>query len=143
MIIVFDMDNTLVDELGSTVRPGIIDLLTRLKQDGHTLILWTSSSRERARTILHDHKMEGYFTKFVFREDYDTLGKGVRKDIRKVNGDILIDDDPKEIKFVKEIKKDGVLISPFRQRSNPSLEELDSIYAYIKKKSGWFKRFFG
>jgi len=63
MVIVFDMDNTLVDEFGSSVRPGIVDLLKRLRQSGITLVLWTNSRRDRAREILRIHDLHKYFTK--------------------------------------------------------------------------------
>lgn len=53
--IVFDMDNTLFDELGRWPRPGIRELLERLRKDGHTLALWTSSTAMRARSLLADH----------------------------------------------------------------------------------------
>ena len=39
MTIIFDMDNTLVDEFGATVRPGMRALLNRLKKENHVLIL--------------------------------------------------------------------------------------------------------
>jgi TFIIF-interacting CTD phosphatase-like protein len=45
------MDNTLVDEFGSTVRPGIINFLEKM-QERHELILWTNSKRIRAIEIL-------------------------------------------------------------------------------------------
>ena len=56
MIIVFDMDNTLTDELGATLRSGIIVFLERLKKEKHELKLWTNSKKERALSILNDHK---------------------------------------------------------------------------------------
>ncbi|MEQ8173968.1 MAG: NIF family HAD-type phosphatase [Syntrophomonadaceae bacterium] len=142
-IVVFDMDNTLVDELGSKVRPGMLDLLTRLNEDGHTLILWTSSKRQRAQTILHFHRLDSFFTNFVYREDYDPKEEWVRKDIRMVNGDVLIDDDPNEIDFTIGINKAGFLISAFRQGKNPPLEELEEIYRFIRKKSGFFGKLWG
>ncbi|HEX3047420.1 MAG TPA: NIF family HAD-type phosphatase, partial [Bacillota bacterium] len=97
MNIVMDMDNTLTDEFGSSVRPGIINFLETLKRDGHVLILWTNSTKERAVTILKDHRLHFYFSRFIFREDYDPQNIGLPKDIRKVEGDLLIDDDPDEI----------------------------------------------
>ncbi len=39
MRIVFDLDNTLVDEQGKKLRPGAKNLLENLKKDKHTLIL--------------------------------------------------------------------------------------------------------
>ena len=88
MIIVFDMDNTLVDEMGATLRPGILDLLQKLRADNHELKLWTNSKKDRANSILQEHKLKSYFSEFVFRENYDPEEKGIRKDIRKINAHV-------------------------------------------------------
>ncbi len=131
-VIVFDMDNTLVDETGATVRPGVIDLILSLKREGHTMILWTNSRGERARQIIIDNNLRQYFSKFIFREDYDPDNKGVRKDIRRVNGDILIDDDPDEIKYVKSIGKGGLLVKSYRKGDRVEKDE----FAELKKSLG-------
>ncbi len=87
--IVFDMDNTLADEFGKGTRPGIIEFLNKLKSDGYSLSLWTSSTRNRALTILNDHNLRHYFKIMVFRENYDPDRQGKVKDIREIEGDIL------------------------------------------------------
>ena len=143
MNIVFDMDNTIVDEFGATVRPGIIALLKRLKSDGHRLILWTHSKRSRARVILKDHGIFHYFDSFVFRENYDPLEKGLRKDIRKVKGDFLVDDDPEEISYMREIGRGGFLIQPFRKGRSPVGNELSTLYSAIGKAKTQMKGLFG
>lgn len=142
MIIVFDMDNTLADEMGASIRPGIIELLQTLKSEKHELKIWTNSKRERATSILQEHKLKTYFSQFIYREDYDPDDKGIRKDIRRVKGDFLIDDDPKEIQFVKSIGKDGFVISSFRKGAKVKAEELDEIYKVITSKSGFFGKYF-
>lgn len=142
MIIVFDMDNTLADEMGVSLRPGIIEFLQKLKADKHDLKLWTNSKKERAVSILQEHKLKSYFSSCTYREDYDPDDKGIRKDIRNVNGDFLIDDDPKEIQFVKSIGKDGFLITSFRKGGKVKDKELGEIYKVIKSKSGFFKKYF-
>ena len=142
MNIIFDMDNTLTDELGATVRPGIINLLKKLQQDKHTLILWTNSNKERALYILADHNLTRYFTRFIFRENYDPENKNVLKDIREVNGDIIIDDDRNEIRFNRKNGKKGILIKPYRKGKSMEEGELDDIYKQIKKKGSFFKRIF-
>ena len=141
MNLIIDMDNTLTDEFGSTVRPGIIDLLAKLKNDGHILMLWTNSTKERALFILKDHKLNKYFSKFIFREDYDPENKGLNKDIRKVNGDILIDDDPEEIKYMKKINKRGIPISSYRKNIHSDKNELELIYKKINEKKNLFNIF--
>ncbi len=133
MTIVFDMDNTLVDEFGATVRPGIVELLTRLKKEGHTLVLWTNSRRDRARQIILDHNLRRFFSAFVFREDYDPEEKGVRKDIRRVRGDVLVDDDPEEIRYMRQIGKKGVLVSSYRKGMKPDKSEIDGVYKNLGK----------
>ncbi|MBK7054369.1 MAG: DUF705 domain-containing protein [Leptospiraceae bacterium] len=142
MVIVFDMDNTLADEMGAGLRPGIVDFLQKLKSEKHELKLWTNSKRERAISILQEHKLKAYFTECIYREDYDPDDKGIRKDIRRVKGDFLIDDDPKEIQFVKSIGKDGFLITSFRKGGKVKAGELDEIYKVIKSKSAFIKNFF-
>lgn len=131
LTIVFDMDNTLVDEFGADVRPGIVALLNRLKREGHILMLWTNSKRQRAVEILSSHDLRKYFSKQIFRENYDPEEKDLRKDIREVKGDFLIDDDPQEIEYVKSIGKGGFLISPFRKGTTPEKTEIAALYKSI------------
>lgn len=144
MTVVFDMDNTLVDEFGSGIRPGIVPLLNRLKRDGHSLVLWTNSRRQRALEILSSHDLRKYFSRLIFRENYDPDEKDVRKDIRLVKGDVLIDDDPQEIQFVKSIGKAGLLISPFRKGMDPGKSEITLLYKTIaglnRKNRNFFRR---
>lgn len=142
MIIVFDMDNTLADEMGAGLRPGIIEFLQKLKSKKHELKLWTNSKKERAISILQEHRLRVYFSECIYREDYDPDDKGIRKDIRRIKGDFLIDDDPKEIQFVKSIGKDGFVICSFRKGAKVKAGELDEIYKLIKSKSGFLKGIF-
>ncbi len=129
MTIVFDLDNTLVDEFGAGTRPGIVELLEKLRADGHRLALWTNSRRERAREILGIHDLRRHFAAIVCREDYDPLGAGMRKDIRRMRGDLLVDDDPEEITYQKGIGKKGYLLKPFRKGRTPDARELQDLYS--------------
>ena len=115
MVIVFDMDNTLVDETGATVRPGIVRLLDGLAAAGHTLVLWTSSSRQRAMDILRLHDLRRRFAKVICREDYDPEDRGVRKDIRRIKGDFIVDDDPEEVSYARSLGRSGFLIPAYRK----------------------------
>jgi hydroxymethylpyrimidine pyrophosphatase-like HAD family hydrolase len=136
MTIVFDMDNTLVDEFGASVRPGIMALLNRLKKEGHDLVLWTNSTRSRALSILNDHDLKCFFRLLIFRENYDPENRGLHKDIRKIKGDMLVDDDPSEINYVHSIRKLAFKISPYRKGSASNKKELARLYSVIKS----FKR---
>lgn len=114
MRIAFDLDNTLVDELGKSARPGVRDLLARLRADGHTLILFTQSTKARARIILRDHNLEEHFGEFFFREDWDHQNVNPPKDLRLVRADALVDDDPKHIAFARSLGKRGILVRSYR-----------------------------
>ena len=143
MHIVFDMDNTLTDEFGQKIRPCIMELLKRLIKEGHKLSVWTSSTRDRAHLILDTLKIRTYFKEVICREDYDPNNKDIGKDIRKISGDILVDDDPKQIRYVKSINRKGYLIEPFRVGRSVDNEELVSLIKQIKKENGFFKKVFG
>jgi FMN phosphatase YigB (HAD superfamily) len=142
LVIVFDMDNTLVDELGSSVRPGIVALLQRLRTDGHTLVLWTNSRRERAMQILLEHDLKRHFRACICREDYDPDEQDVPKDIRRIKGDILVDDDPHAIAYVQAIGRKGFLIRPYRKGAAGDRKELADLYATIGRAKGILGKLF-
>ena len=133
MMIVFDMDNTLADEFGKEARPGAVELLDRLKADGgFELALWTSSTRERARIILAEHGLDRYFGTFVYREDYDPGNDGAVKDIRTIGGGYLVDDDPKQIDFVKSVGLGGFLVTAYRGGDDPAPGEMERLWKAIR-----------
>ncbi len=109
--IVIDLDNTIADEFGATLRQGIHEFLKALRLMDCILILWTNSTRNRAVDILKNHNLISYFDRLIFREDYDPANRGVGKDIRTVSGDLLIDDDPFEINIRKKLEEKDFLFS--------------------------------
>lgn len=114
MRIAVDMDNTLFDEFGQQIRPGIPALLRQLRTDGHELVLWTSSTSGRALTLLADHGLDVFFSDYRCREDYDPLNKGAIKDLRLIGADAIIDDDPKHVEYAKSVGKIGILVASYR-----------------------------
>jgi FMN phosphatase YigB (HAD superfamily) len=124
--IAIDMDNTISDELGSSLRPGIIDFLEELATR-HELILWTNSRRIRAIEILDHFDLRKYFLKIISRENYDPEEKGFQKNIEIFNYDILIDDDTEEIEFTKSIGKTGILVTAYRKNKKIDKNELNEI----------------
>jgi len=128
--------------MGKYLRPGVVELLERLKSDGHRLSVWTSSTRKRALTVLNDLGLRKYFTDFIFREDYDPENLGVIKDIRRVNGDCLIDDDLKQVNFTKSVGKKAFLVRSYRGGLTASLREMDELYKFIRRVSGIFRSWF-
>lgn len=125
-VIVFDLDNTIVDEMGRFLRPGIKPLLNKLKKKS-ILILWSSSTRERGESILRQFDISHLFERTIFREDY--YEKSKFKDVGIVNGDILIDDDPAEIRYNKKNNANAYLIPPFRgKEGNEPIALLESFF---------------
>ena len=131
MKIAIDMDNTIIDELGSTLRPGITAFLEEIAAR-HELILWTNSKRIRAIEILDHFDIRKYFIKIISRENYDPEEKGLNKDIGAYNYDILIDDDIEEIKNTENKGKTGVLVEPYRKNKKMDENELKEIIIRYK-----------
>ncbi|MCB1157015.1 MAG: hypothetical protein H7A25_13535 [Leptospiraceae bacterium] len=134
MKLVFDMDNTLSDDFGNKLRPGIKPLLERLKKEGHSLILWTNSGRARAIEILKRNELYEFFDTRIYREDYDPENKKLMKDISLIQADILIDDDPAEIAFNQKNKQKAILVKAYRGKEvETDEEETLKIYKAIQK----------
>ena len=148
MIVVFDMDNTLTDDLGERTRPGIIPLLERLQEEGYGLVLWTNSPGDRAYSILEARGLAPYFDAIVVREDNESWGPNPPKDIRRIGGDFLVDDDAAQIDFVKSIFRAGFQMQPFRVSPVENPDELARLYRAIRRTHrklrilDWFGRIF-
>jgi hypothetical protein len=114
--IVFDMDNTLADELGQSVRPGIRGLLAELNGSGHQLTVWTSSTGDRAGEILGRLGLARYSSRVIPREEYDPANSGALKDVRSIGADWFIDDDPRQIDHATSQRVKTLLVPPYRRR---------------------------
>lgn len=132
-VIAIDMDNTIVDELGSTMRPGMESFLAKLQSE-YSLILWTNSRRERAKFIILEFGLKKYFQRFIFREDYDPKDSGQKKDCTLAGAGFIIDDDASEIAFNQSKGVPGFKISAYRK----SLKDKD----YRGEYNGIYKLLF-
>ena len=65
--IFFDLDNTLIDELGQAVRPGMFELLDSFKANNVSMAIWTASVRKRSKPILDNLNLSHYFSDVVYR----------------------------------------------------------------------------
>ena len=133
----FDLDRTLVDDSGLHLRPAMRELLEELAGASIVLSLWTASIRECAMDILSRHRIDMLFSHFVFRDDYDPEGAGHPKDISYLNADLLVDDSPRLIEFVRTTGRAGFLITPFVNRGTKlPKEELRGLREMILGPSG-------
>ena len=154
MHIYFDLDNTIIDETGNKVRPGMHELLASFKRHGVQLSIWTASVRERAEPILCKLRLKDYFTDIVCRDDYDpdaSWGRTKPKDIRFGDGDMLIDDNHNHVDFVKSIGRQGFRITPYISYIDPEPDptELEQIHTIVLpdvpfkiQRDFWLKRMF-
>ena len=128
--IILDLDNTIADEFGRRLRPGMVEFLETLAADGHELVLWTSSTRARAELILAEHDLERHFVRTICREDYDDSGP---KNIAEIGGQAIIDDDPAQVDAAEASGALGLLITPYRGGPDPAPGELDEIAGKIHR----------
>jgi predicted HAD superfamily phosphohydrolase YqeG len=131
MKIAIDMDNTIIDEMASTLRPGIIKFLEEVSKR-NDLILWTNSKRMRVMEILDYFNLRKYFVKIISRENYDPKEKGIKKDIKKYNYDILIDDDIEEVEYNKINGNVCILVEAYRKNKKMDENELEKIIETYK-----------
>ncbi len=127
--LVFDLNHTLVDSVGATARPGVEQLLASLQVD-YRLVLWTHSRRWRGRRLLREHNLAHFFDQQLYRQDYDPDDIGTRKDIRRVQGRLIVDDDAEEIAFNARHGARVFHIPRYRQRNQA--ERVDDLYDRIR-----------
>ena len=135
--VVFDLDNTLICEKGECVREGMFELLDSLSENGIEISIWTASTKARAEGIIDQLGLSRYFIDAVYRDDYDpgaTWGKSLPKDIRYINGDLLVDDSKKNIGFVESIGLKGFRITPYISYIDTSLDEIEQLHRLILPK---------
>jgi|GEM_PF-1999374 len=142
MKIVFDMDNTLADEQGKTLRPGIKDLLRSLYNDNNEIVLWTNSPKSRALDIIRSLEVEKYFSKIIGREDYDPKNHGLLKKTHIIKADRFIDDDIEEIEYNKKNGISSLHIKPYRKNMTMADDDIPIIENFIYQKDSPFKKAF-
>ena len=136
MHIYVDLDETIADEAGVDLRPGIRSLLEKLTRDGHRLSVWSSSTEERGLDLLKLHGLDTFFQTKVFRDDFDPCCEGHSKDIRFGDGDMLVDNDLYHVQFVQSIGKKGLHVASFSSESKTTwTDDSAEIYSQIAQKA--------
>jgi phosphoglycolate phosphatase-like HAD superfamily hydrolase len=125
MHLVFDLDGTLICTETEVLRPGTVELLQRLNDEGYTISLWTASVEERAVRILGQHGIRSFFSQLICRDDYDPNGEGLGKDIRFLNADVLVDDCEFQIEFVEGFGRRGILVPSYSRGNGDSWDRIE------------------
>ena len=90
MNIFFDMDYTLLGIDGS-LRPGTHEIMQQLKEDGHTLYLWSGAGTRRLE--VQKYRLEAFITD-CFYKPIDNIAEALHLEKLPVNPDLVIDDHP-------------------------------------------------
>lgn len=144
MRIVLDLDGTVIgdprDERGAVMvapRPGIHEFLHALRSRGHTLVLWTAATRGWVRDVADAFPiLLSFFREIYTRETRPACDRKYDyfKDIRRVRGDILIDNEP-QFKLIADQEGQGhryIWIPTYRTGvRDGSQEHLSSILNHI------------
>ncbi|MET0908328.1 MAG: hypothetical protein ABWZ99_02575 [Ilumatobacteraceae bacterium] len=108
---VFDVDGTLVDSLtGTSLRPGALRLLERIRASNATVLLWSAGgadyARQRAVAAGIDHLVDGYHPK----EGRDADGRySTAHVLAALDGVVFVDDRPGDM----PVGADVVAVSPY------------------------------
>jgi len=146
MRVILDLDGTCIgdprDDRGQIMvspRPGIHNFLRELRRRSHTLVLWTAASREWVREVKATFpKLFSFFSEIYTRETKPACDRrhAYFKDIRRVGGDILIDNEP-DFKMIADAEGQGhryIWIPTFRTGiKDRSVEHLEDILTYIDR----------
>jgi hypothetical protein len=132
--IVFDLDNTLVGKDGQ-VRPNVIKLLDKLRDNDNELILWTHSKADRTTTILGKTGLKKYFNKVITREDYENplLGENTIKNIKSIGADLLIDNRQANVDAVLNSGGNALKISTYKYGGS---DAFNNLWAKIGERIG-------
>jgi long-chain acyl-CoA synthetase len=108
---VFDVDGTLIDSLtGTSLRPGALALLERLKGTGAAVLLWSAGgadyARQRALSAGIDHLIDSYHDKDGRDADGRYLTAHV---IAEIDGVVFVDDRPGDM----PLGADVIAVSPY------------------------------
>ena len=131
MNIFFDCDYTIID-MGGGLRPGVRELFQRLKDDGHTIYVWSGMGIRWYEVRKHD--LEPYVTDCFHKPlfDYQRRMKGMGV---TVVPDIVIDDYPDIVTALGGIRVKAYL---YERNSDREMERIYPIISAFSANNGHF-----
>lgn len=152
--VLIDIDESKIDIV--TVRPGALDLLTHLKDLGHTLILWTRRDKAFVKNLNYTNAdLVGVFAEVYTKKDIELIqdipgySPHSFKDVRLVKADFLVEAKPIYKAYAKSFGMDDkyLIVPDFRKENyqEPSKwkvrvlgeEVIGSWKSRVKEKESW------
>lgn len=108
---VFDVDGCLIDSLtGTSVRPGAFELLSKLRDRGCRLLLWSAGGADYARQRARQHGLADFFDAFHDKEGRDAAGRYLANELSTDAGCLVfVDDRPEDM----PLDADVVAVAPY------------------------------
>ena len=102
---VFDLDGCIIDSLtGTSLRPGAAELLTHLRQQGHTVVLWSAGGRAYARRRAEERGVADLFDAFHDKHGRDDSGRYVvHRFLDDGAAAVFVDDRPEDMPVGAEV----------------------------------------
>ena len=123
MRIFFDVDQTLICTQG-TLRPGVAELFGRLKQEGHTLYVWSGNGIRW--DVVDRYSLRAFVEDCFFKPLYNFKEAIVRARL-PVAPDLCIDDAPEVVEAFG-----GIVVTPYGQ-PNPADREMGWVYQQLRR----------
>ena len=101
--VIFDLDGTIIGNVQGrhVIRKGMLEVIRSRREKGDTVILWTFGNRAWWNQVMNMFPILGLlFDEVYCREDINAhvtngpRGRELVKDIRVLDGDVLVDNDP-------------------------------------------------
>ncbi len=108
---VFDVDGCLVDSLtGTTLRPGGLKLLSELRNDGLTVVLWSAGGASYAHSRAVEQGIDNLAASFHSKDKRDAVGRYQIDHLFARNTSVVfVDDRPEDL----PVGVDIIAVSPY------------------------------
>jgi phosphoglycolate phosphatase-like HAD superfamily hydrolase len=107
----FDVDGTVIDSLtGTSVRPGTVELLTHLRRQRCTTVLWSAAGADYAEQRADELGMRPLFDAFLGKDERSADGRYRADHLAPDPGMVVfVDDRPEDVPAGAEV----VRVSPY------------------------------
>jgi long-chain acyl-CoA synthetase len=107
---VFDVDGTIIDSLsGTSLRPGVTDLLIDLRTSGCRIVLWSAGGADYARERAEDHGVAELVDGFYDKDERDGDGRYIPGFVEAGARVTFVDDRPEDLPVGATV----VAVSPY------------------------------